>query len=131
MNVSWQEIITILFIFSHLLFWRIIKRTQYQTIQNLRILIYKREIYQEKEETKNVLLWKVCKFFIQNSAQMSYYYRTVLKILYENNIPPPIRHHVLWFSLPATIFLMLLYIYLFAYYISLPIRMCSKFCFLL
>lgn len=49
-----------------------------QIIQNLRILIYRTWIYQEKEETKKVLtlkgiLFKMCILHL-NSAQMSPYY---------------------------------------------------------
>lgn len=49
-----------------------------QIIQNLRILIYRTGIYQEKEETKKVLtlkgiLFEMCILHL-NSAQMSPYY---------------------------------------------------------
>lgn len=49
-----------------------------QIIQNLRILIYRTGIYQEKEETKKVLtlkgiLFEMC-ILHSNSVQMSPYY---------------------------------------------------------
>ena len=44
-----------------------------QAIQNIRILIYRTGIYQEKEEIKKVLTLKWC-ILHPNSAQMSPYY---------------------------------------------------------